>query len=56
MVEEGGGGGKKESARNLALSVLDMARDGVPPEDDLRAGMRVLDASEKTSVTYLLAS
>ena len=51
-----GGGGKKESARSLALSVLDMARVEIPAVEDLRAGIRVHDASDGSSVTYLLAT
>jgi len=59
MVEQrrrGGEGGKKESARSFALSVLNMARVEVPVAEDLRAGMRTFDASDGSSVTYLLAT
>ena len=51
-----GRGVKKESARSLALSVLDMARVEIPAVEDLRAGIQAHGASDGSSVTYLLAT
>ena len=49
------GGEKNESVRSLALSELDVARVGILAVGVLRAGIRMHDASDGSSVTYLLA-
>jgi len=50
-----GGGGKNKSARSLTLSELDVARVGILAVGVLRAGIQVHNASDGSSVTYLLA-
>ena len=44
-----GGGGKKELAKSLALSELDMAKVETPLVVDLRAGMQVVFTSQVRS-------
>ena len=51
----GGEEGKKDSARVLALSVLDKAFAHIPSVEVLRIGMQMLEKSEGVLTTYLLA-
>jgi len=51
----GGGGGKNDSARALALSVLNEASTRALSMEVLRVGMWALEKSEGVLMTYLLA-
>jgi len=53
--EMGGGGRKKESVRALTFSLFVDASEGIPFVVALRAGTQVLEKSEGSLITYLLA-